>query len=493
MFRHHKPINWYAWSLILIATLVLLGVNAWQTDRAIRDLYRNENSADTTKAVLRTIKDFYSAVQDAELGIRGHLLAQNDTFLAPYFESLDKIKSNLLLLKGYPYQIEGQVDRVNQLEQLLVNHLTKMGLHINATEEQQRDSYEAGILSPSVLESYQWMENFRHIVEQMESLEYDLLEQQSKIAAQSYARLRETMVVAVSVSVILIILIALLVRRTIRAQQLESMRLERMVERRTHQLAHYSEELKASNRELQDFAFVASHDLQEPLRKIRTFGDRLQMQLPADDSQAGDYIRRMQKSAERMSSLIADLLEFSRVSTTQRSFTNVDLAEIFEEVTENLELKIADTHAVVRQENLPTIEADAPQMRQLFQNLISNALKFVKDGQPPEVLITCRQIVHKNAEAAELIFSDNGIGIDPQFAEKIFTPFQRLHGRDQYEGTGIGLAICRRIVERHNGRISVTSNEQGGSTFHIILPLHPGVVTNAPPSVTEQATHNAKS
>lgn len=236
------------------------------------------------------------------------------------------------------------------------------------------------------------------------------------------------------------------------------------------QLKIHSKKLEISNRELQDFASVAAHDLQEPLRKIQSFSDRLQTKakdfLPKE---LLDYLDRMQSSANRMQTLINDLLTYSRVTTKAQPFSPVDLNQIIEQVCSDLEIRIEKTGGQVLNEGMPTIDADATQMRQLFQNLISNALKFHKANVSPMVKI--KSWVNNDLKKVKIEISDNGIGFDEKYLDRIFTIFQRLHGRSEYEGTGIGLAVCRKIVDRHNGDITAHSTPDSGSKFIVTLPL----------------------
>jgi len=228
--------------------------------------------------------------------------------------------------------------------------------------------------------------------------------------------------------------------------------------------------LERSNRELESFAYVASHDLQEPLRKIQTFGERLVKTSAATLSSEGSgYVERMQGAATRMRRLIDDLLSFSRVSSNARPYTQVNLATVAREVLTDLETAIERAGATVTLGELPVLEADAMQMRQLLQNLVGNALKFRREGVPP--VISVRGTVEPRSQQCELVVADNGIGFEEKFAGRIFDVFQRLHGRGQYEGTGIGLAICRKIVERHGGSIQARSTPGEGSTFLVSLPL----------------------
>jgi PAS domain S-box-containing protein len=238
-------------------------------------------------------------------------------------------------------------------------------------------------------------------------------------------------------------------------------------------LAQRAAELARSNSELEQFAFVASHDLQEPLRKIQAFGDRLKTKCEAIESpDILDYLARMQSAAARMRTLINDLLAFSRVIRSSEPFAPVDLAQVTREVLGDLEVRIEKTNAKVDVAELPTIDADAMQMRQLMLNLITNALKFQPPGGTPTVKITSRLLSALSGEQlCEIHVQDNGIGFDERYLDKIFAVFQRLHGRGEYEGTGVGLAVCRRIVDRHHGSIIGKSQPGQGATFIVTLPV----------------------
>ncbi len=239
-------------------------------------------------------------------------------------------------------------------------------------------------------------------------------------------------------------------------------------------LRRVAQELQRSNRELQQFALIASHDLQEPLRKIQAFGDRLQAQSSDALGESGrDHVQRMQSAAARMRTLIDGLLSFARVTSKAQPFQPVDLVTVAQQVISDLEGRIAQSRGKVEIGALPVIEADALQMRQLLQNLIGNGLKFHRSGTAPAVRIEAQLVGEDDASpksVCELIVQDNGIGFEQDDAERIFDVFQRLHGRQEYEGTGMGLAICRRIVERHGGAIAARSKPGRGATFIVTLP-----------------------
>jgi signal transduction histidine kinase len=243
------------------------------------------------------------------------------------------------------------------------------------------------------------------------------------------------------------------------------------LERHTHELAR-------SNAELDQFASIASHDLQEPLRKVRTFTERVTAtESEALSDRGRDYLQRAGASAERMQLLIEDLLKFSRVTTHSRPFVAVDLEQVARGVVEDLDEQVGAAGALVRIGALPTISADAGQMRQLMQNLISNALKFRRDGVRPEIDISATT----EEGWVKLTVHDNGIGFDPQYATRIFRVFERLHGRGSYAGTGIGLALCLKIAERHGGTVLAESVPGQGSTFTVAMQSQRTEAVHNPP------------
>lgn len=241
--------------------------------------------------------------------------------------------------------------------------------------------------------------------------------------------------------------------------------------------------LTKMNQELASFAYVSSHDLQEPLRKIQTFSTRiLEMDEHKLSDKGRDYFQRIIKAVNRMRTLIDDLLSYSKLSTIKGVFTPTDLNDVLRQVKEDLIVRIEESHAVVYVEPLPVINAVSFQMRQLFLNLVSNALKFSRVDILPKIVIRSELVAGKEvppttSELAipgkiyhKISVADNGIGFNPEYRERVFQVFQRLHGRNEYEGTGIGLAICRKIVENHQGFISAEGQEGKGATFYVYLP-----------------------
>jgi signal transduction histidine kinase len=257
------------------------------------------------------------------------------------------------------------------------------------------------------------------------------------------------------------------------------------------QLEDTVRDLHRSNQNLEQFAYVASHDLQEPLRKIVSFGDVLANQFTDEMSEsAGDLVRRMQRSAERMRSLVQDLLTYARLSGNAETFKAVDLNHLIASVADDLEMTIIDQQVTLQFDPLPTVWGDPTLLRQLFQNLLSNAMKFHRPGRnkaatKPHVrvqgyLASYDELSHaigmsdlppSNRQYAIVDIVDNGIGFDERYLDRIFTIFQRLHGQMHFPGTGVGLAICRKVVDLHNGHITAISREGEGATFRVFLPV----------------------
>lgn len=247
-----------------------------------------------------------------------------------------------------------------------------------------------------------------------------------------------------------------------------------------HNLEAKLRELNRSNAELEEFAYVASHDLQEPLRKIMTFSERLTTKYGDVLQDEGKlYVNRMQAATNNMRLLIDNLLDFSRVARTGEAFESTNLNEVLQKTLSDLEVSIEETQAVITSDTLPVIEAQALQIKQLFTNVISNAIKFRQKDIPPQITIQCSQLTNREADALllekdsryfKIEVKDNGIGFEPEYAQRIFQIFQRLHGKSEYPGSGIGLAICKKIVDYHNGVIHAQGQLNQGASIIIVLP-----------------------
>lgn len=247
-----------------------------------------------------------------------------------------------------------------------------------------------------------------------------------------------------------------------------------------HSLELKIRELNRSNAELEEFAYIASHDMQEPLRKIMTFSERLSTKYDDVLQDEGKlYVNRMQAATNNMRLLIDNLLDFSRIARTGEAFEKTDLNDVVQKTLADLEVSVEETQAVITPGNLPVIEAQATLMKQLFTNVISNAIKFRRQNIPPQISIHCEQLSKREVERLQLErdnnyfrieVKDNGIGFEPEYKQRIFQIFQRLHGKAEYPGSGIGLAICKKIVDYHNGAIYAQGQLNEGTTIIIVLP-----------------------
>lgn len=478
---------------LLLVLLLLL--NAGLSFYAITDLIGKESRVQGTLHFIVALKDTFSALQDAETGQRGFLITGEERYLEPYETALSTIDQHIANLVALESELPEQRASIQRLIQLIgkkqaemerVVSLRKSNLGQAAFNYERRDT------------GYFLMQDIRELVGKMEQREYELMADQRRQAAQSRRQVLFAIAVATFTGLLLVGAVFVLIQRAIRRQQIDAEKLaltneelEAIISDRTLAIERYSQELRRSNRELQDFAFVASHDLQEPLRKIRAFGDRLKDKYASQlkEGDGADYINRMQAAAERMSLLINDLLEFSRVSTRASDFEVISLQSALDDVLDNLSEVITGKQATVEADPLPDIEADPTQMRQLLQNLLSNALKFTDEGTKPRVRLKSETFANESDSDGRLwckiTIQDNGIGFDQRFAERIFTPFQRLHGRGTYSGSGIGLAVCRRVVERHGGSIRVDSEPGKGTLFTVLLPT-----TQAPALETLAENHS---
>ena len=476
----------YSWIIIVVFVIVVITANSFYVVNTLNDLSALEARLFTTNRVINAVNRLHVAVLRIESGQRGFMLTDDEKYLADYTETLGLINEVMdeVEVSSYSSDIKVQTDRIEQLLLLTkakVNEVVEVVELVKAGKEQEAIDLlksDKGIIL---------YKRFETLFSEIDSSERNM---QGTHLANLMSLRRDsvnTLIISSVTTLLLIITVFLLLKINSREHEkyqadLESVNedLETKIAERTQELSVFSEELARSNRELEDFAFVASHDLQEPLRKIRAFGNRLESGYnDVIDERGKDYLARMLNAAERMSMLISDLLAFSRVSTRGKEFGEVDLNRAINSVIDDLEIAIDEKSAEINVSDMPVIRGDKSQLEQLFLNLISNALKFQSEGVKPIVSINVTNalpedisdiLISEEYEWIKITVTDNGIGFEQSFAEKIFAPFQRLHGRSEYKGTGIGLAVCRRIVERHNGQIKAISKPGEGATFSIILP-----------------------
>lgn len=478
----------YSWISLVTIIVVIITANAFYMVSTLDELAALERQLFSTNRVINAINKLHVAVLRAESGQRGFLLTRDESYLKDYTSTLNHLNELLKEVENASRESNLPAQQTN-IEELI--SLSKMKLNeLIATVERTREGeYDAAIvmLNTNVgLDLYDEFDRRYVNVDKSERIaQEDHLTSLMKLRADSV----NTLIISGATTGLLIIAILILLRLNLRENlkhQLElqeyNEELEDKIEQRTQELKLFADELSRSNRELEDFAFVASHDLQEPLRKIRAFGNRLEAGYnEVMDERGQDFLKRMLNAAERMSMLISDLLAFSRVTTRGKDFTATELNEVVDNVLNDLEIAIEESGATVSVSPLPTIQCDKSQIEQLVLNLLSNALKFRQEDQAPVITVSSRPstedelsniLLKDEYDWFTLTLEDNGIGFDQSFAEKIFAPFQRLHGRSAYKGTGIGLAVCRRIVERHNGTIKAFSEPGKGARFVIIMPAN---------------------
>ena len=442
-----------------LALLVGVGIVSYRSTTALLEDARRVTH---THEVLSELDGALLALKDAETGQRGFLLTGVEDHLASYSAGNAAVGERLRRLRELTADNPGQRRRLDVVGPLVAARLAKLRESI--------DRHRAGLppAAESLAAGKRLMDELSLRLAEMAAEELRLLGERERRSQAAAGRALAVVMLGSLLAALVTALAYLAVRRELARRRAAETKLQ-----------SFNRELERSNRELQDFAYVASHDLQEPLRKVQAFGDRMRSKYgEALGPEGRDYLERMQNAARRMAVLINDLLTFSRVSTTGQPFAPVDLNQVARDVMGDLEVRVQQTGGSVELGELPTLDADALQMRQLLQNLIGNALKFHRPGEPPAVKVGARAVGPPEGGAwppapdgwRELTVEDRGIGFDEKYLDRIFTPFQRLHARGEYEGTGMGLAVCRRIVERHGGQITARSAPERGTTFVVTLP-----------------------
>ncbi|MVM34316.1 histidine kinase [Spirosoma sp. HMF4905] len=432
----------------------------------------NQYSDDTkrvrhTYEVTGTLERILSSVKDAETGSRGYIISNDTAYLAPYKLALSLLPEQINQLRILGNDNRVQIQRRVILEQLIKDKLaiTKIRLGVPISDKRNQAVN---------VESKRTMDALRRHVALMVDTERILMETRNRQAGRSF---RNTLVIIFGLSLLTFMVLAISYR-LLEQELIHRQATEDQLREYEAQLKGQIRQLETSNEELERFAFVASHDLQEPLRKIQSFSnlitDRYSNLFDADSLL---FMGKISHSAERMSKLIKDLLNFSRISNHQEDFKSVPLSDIIQRILDDQELRIKGLDVQVDIGELPVIQAVASQMDHLFNNLISNALKFAKPGVRPLLRIRARLIngeeyagLTLDRSYFEITIEDNGIGFEEKYLDHIFKVFQRLHGKTAFEGTGIGLAICKRVVMYHHGYITARSRPNEGATFVVVLP-----------------------
>jgi signal transduction histidine kinase len=422
-----------------------------------------------TYQVIGKLNEVQIGMTDAETGERGYILTGEDSYLEPYLHGLSAASRSIEQVRKLTADNANQQHALDRLEPIIAVRLSELRERV---EVRRKQGLTAGITAVREGAGREYMDQIRAAVASMKSEEERLLTRRSAELTASSQRTRTILVLGDLLGLVFLGIAGVITQREIvqRRKAEEEVRkvnadLERKVAERTAELAERAKDLERSNMELQQFAYVASHDLQEPLRTIASFTQLLAKRY-ADklDDKAREFIGFAVDGSKRMQTLINDLLSFSRVGTQGKALTAVRCDAALDTVLRNLKRAVEESGAVITRDALPVVLADDLQLGQLLQNLVGNAIKFRGDKRP-RIHIGAE----RNGKGWKISVGDNGIGIAPEHYERIFIIFQRLHTKTQYAGTGIGLAICKKIVERHGGRLWIDPTPGGGSTFSFTI------------------------
>jgi signal transduction histidine kinase len=442
--------------LSLALVFILLIANALIDFRNTRQLHENANQVVHAQKILNSLDNLKLAIAQTEAAQRGYLITGETRYLDLYLSAANAIKGHLEktldLTKGDP----GRPVNISGLEKYIFARMDNLqresGLWMPDQNRQQRIDLTD--------EGQKFMENIQEQIAKIEQRENNLLLVLQQQSHTTYARAIKSGGASSLAGLVMAGAFVFFWRRDLSGRKMAEEALKRT-----------AEELDRSNKELEQFAYIASHDLQEPLRTIMGFLQLLSERYKGRlDEKADRYISYAVEGADRMSTLIRDLLSYSRVNTRGERFQQTQAGESLEFALKNLSSAVQQSGCRIMQDQLPTVYADKIQLAQLFQNLIGNAIKYRMPGRNPEIRISVRQDIEEGCFVFNI--EDNGIGFEQQYEEKIFRIFQRLHSRNKYTGTGIGLAICKRIVERHGGRIWAVGKPNEGSVFSFTIPMH---------------------
>lgn len=457
-------------SLITVLLVLILGVLSIFN---VSGLKKNFSNSFRTMAVLQASSDLYSALLSTESNMRGFMITKNSVYERAFHESKNDLNRKLDSLRTFTRNNPEQIENIDSLSKLLDIRLEIFNSNYQNTTKV--DTLGAEIIQ-GVQRSLEISEKIRAIINRINEVENRLLQQRTAGLNKGIKTLPGFLLFIALISFGTAGLAFYSVRQYSLSQKISQNQIRAYQE----QLKEQIQRLNFSNEELAQFAFIASHDLQEPLRKINSFSELLNTNFKDKLGSDGElYLERIDSSVKRMRNLIIGLLNFSRVAR-DRIDEKIELNTILNTVKDDLEIIIKEKNANVQVSNLPNVKGSSSEYLQLFQNLISNALKFSRPGIDPIIKISSHSTTEEEIKRLtnripgqdyqSIVVSDNGIGFEKEYADKIFVIFQRLHGRDQYDGTGIGLAICKKIVEKNGGVIYAESVLDQGSKFTIIIP-----------------------
>ncbi len=422
-----------------------------------------------TRQVLEKLEAVLADLLNVETGARGYALGGDESYLEPYTTGLEQVHQDESQLRELTSDNPVQQHSLDLLDPLIEKRLELAQTLIKA----RANKGVATIAASTLLDSGKvTMDQVRVRLAEMKGEENRLLKSRTEEAIRSSRSTRILIAFGGSLAVGILCFSGIVVgqemkmrRRAEEAVTRVNLELEKRVGDRTAELSERAKDLARSNSELQQFAYVASHDLQEPLRMVASFTQLLARRYSEQlDDDARDFIQFAVDGATRMQTLISDLLNYSRVGTQGKPLVPTDSEQVLQPVLENLKYSLEESGAEISHEPMPWVMADATQLGQLFQNLVSNAIKF-RSEIPPRIQISAE----KDGRDWKISVRDNGIGIAPEHADRVFIIFQRLHTKTEYPGTGIGLAISKKIIERHGGRIWIEPSPGGGTTFCFTL------------------------
>jgi signal transduction histidine kinase len=423
-----------------------------------------------THVVLEKLDDIQTSLVDSEDIERAYILLSDDSYLESYRGSVAQVGLNIKEVRQLTADNPKQQRALDHLEPLVAARFSAMQECIDV---RRNEGLPAAIVTIQTKKGKQLMHQLRDEISAMKLEENRLLTIRAAELIASSRSARFTILFGDSLGFLFLCAAGFVIQQEMsRRRRVEdevrrlNVDLERRVAERTAELAERAKDLERSNMELQQFAYVASHDLQEPLRTISSFTQLLAKRYQDKlDDKAGEFIGFTVDGCKRMQTLINDLLAFSRVGTQGKPMEVVDCDQLVSRVLKSLRRAVDDSGAVITKEALPVVIADEGQLSQLFQNLLGNAMKF-RGREAPRIHISAEP----NGLGWKIVVRDNGIGISEDHKDRIFVIFQRLHTKKEYPGTGIGLAICKKIVERHGGKIWVEPSPGGGSTFCFTIP-----------------------
>jgi signal transduction histidine kinase len=453
--------------------IVLLAIS-YVLYQQIRLLLQTQDQLNKTNIVKLKLEQTLSALNDAESAQRGFLLTKDSVFLKSYQEAYDKSKmfiaeiKNLIKTSDQQKDLAGLRDFI-ELRFDTFNHVIERYDNPNLKPE-TRQMYL--LMSKSIMDSIDYY------AQNINAREDALVSEKEKARAR-YSFLTPFFAVLLMVTAVAILVFSYgkIIEHLNRLRRLlsETKKLNSELQQKNHQLELY-------NKELDSFTYIASHDLKEPIRKILTYSEQMEMESYQDLSELNrKQLTRIKHSAQRMQNLLNDLLLYSRINSSDKAFEDVDLNKIVDDVIHNLKEEITETHTEIKTDKLPVIKGMPFQIKQLFENLISNSIKYKRDHVPLAITIGGHVADEKDLpenfykeshQYYKLFIKDNGSGFEQVYAEKVFKLFQRLHSKTNKPGTGIGLTICKKIVDNHNGFIQATSEVNKGTTFEIYLPLN---------------------